>query len=104
MIELHLRIRVPPERRRAFDAFLAEAAAYYESPGGIRIRLLENRSDPADLLEIVEYESMEVFDADQRRVENDPVMRGYLARWRALLDGPPVVEVYEVRSGHAQRD
>jgi RimJ/RimL family protein N-acetyltransferase/quinol monooxygenase YgiN len=93
-IDLHLRIRVLPQNRAAFDAFLREAIPFYESPGGIRIRLIEDKADATRLIEVVEYASAEVFEADQRRVENDATMREYLARWRALLDGPPVVEVY----------
>jgi hypothetical protein len=35
-------------------------------------------------------------DRPQARVRDDPVMKEYLARWRALLAGPPVVEVYRI--------
>lgn len=93
-IELHLRIRVSHVRRAEFDAFLREAIPFYESPGGIRVRVLEDRDDPTRLIEVVEYASRADFERDQLRVEQDPRMKGYLERWRALLDGAPVVEVY----------
>ena len=96
-IDLHLRVRVAPENRAAFDAFLREAIPFYESPGGIRIRLLEDRTDPTRLIEVVEYDSREAYERDQKRVESDPRMKVYLERWRALLEGPPVVEVYARR-------
>jgi quinol monooxygenase YgiN len=93
-IELHLRIRVAAEQREAFLAFLTEAIPVYERPGGIRIRLLEDAGDAGRFIEVVEYDSQEAFDRDQERVEQDPESRALLERWRALLDGPPQVEVY----------
>lgn len=93
-VDLHLRIRVSRDKRAAFDAFLREAIPFYEAPGGIRVRLMEDEGDPTKLIEVVEYASEMKYLADRERVTNDTVMAGYLERWRALLDGPPVVEVY----------
>ncbi len=93
-VDLHLRIRVSRDKRAAFDAFLREAIPFYEAPGGIRVRLLEDEGDPTKLIEVVEYASETKYLADRERVTNDKTMGGYLERWRALLDGPPVVEVY----------
>jgi quinol monooxygenase YgiN len=97
MIQLHLRIRVANAKRDEFLAFLREAIPYYESPGGIRVRLLEDRSDSQRFIELVEYADDATYEADQVRVERDSLMKEYLARWRALLDGPPVLEAYRVR-------
>jgi quinol monooxygenase YgiN len=98
MVILHLRIRVPPENRNALIAFLHEAVVYYEAPGGIRIRLLERRDAIGTFLEVVEYDSVDIYDADQERVAHDPRMRELLARWRGLLAEPPVVEIYDAIS------
>jgi quinol monooxygenase YgiN len=82
-VELHLRIRVKPGGAAALRAFLVEAMPFYTAPGGISIDLLQDQADPERFIE-----------ADQQRVESDPTMKGYLARWRALLAEPPVVEIY----------
>lgn len=95
MIVLHLAGRVPDGGRPALEAFLAEATAYYEAPGGIRVRLQWDRADPGRFLEIMEYADEDAYEADNARVEQDPEMRAWLARWRALLDGPVVVTVYD---------
>jgi quinol monooxygenase YgiN len=95
-IELHLRIRLRPGEREAFLAFLHEAVPFYESPGEIRVRLLESSDDPDRFIELVEYATEEAFQQDRHRVEHDPVMKALLARWRALLAEPPAVEVYRV--------
>lgn len=96
MIELHLRGRVAPGRREDLTDFLAEAIPFYEEPGGIRVRVLWSLENDADFIEVIEYADQETHDRDQVRVEDDPRMRSLLARWRTLLDGPPVVERYGV--------
>jgi hypothetical protein len=40
---VHLRIRVAEDRQAEFRSFLGEAIPFYESPGGIRIRLLSDK-------------------------------------------------------------
>ena len=95
-VTLHLRIRVHPggEGRDALLTFLRDAVPFYESPGGIRVRLIEDHDDPDRFIEIVEYNTERAYLDDQHRVEHDPEMKGYLARWRGLLAEPPCVEVY----------
>jgi quinol monooxygenase YgiN len=95
LIQLHLRIRVAPGQREALLAFLRDAIPYYEAPGEIRVRLLAASEDSEQLIEVVEYATRDAYVADQQRVEHDVHMRDLISRWRALLDGPPVVEVYE---------
>lgn len=96
MIELHLRAKVAPGRREAFDQFLAEAIPFYESPGGIRVRVLWDRAEPDRFIEVVEYVDQDAYDRDQLRVENDARMGELLQHWRSLLEGPPVVETFMV--------
>lgn len=98
-IDLHLRIRVLPGRRDDFLAFLREATPYYEAPGGITIRLLEDLADDHHFIELVLYDNEEAYRRDQDRVAHDPEMKRYLEQWRALLAGPPVVEVYRLMPG-----
>lgn len=87
---IHLRVRAAPGRRAELMAFLREATPFYERPGGIRMRLLESADDPDRFVEIVEYADGGAYARDQHRVASDPEMRGYLDRWRALLDGGAV--------------
>ena len=99
MVYVHLRIRVGPDGGGALRAFLREATPFYEAPGGIRVRLLADASDPDRFIEVVEYEDEGAYERDRRRVEGDPVMKGYLERWRGLLAEAPVVEVYREEAG-----
>lgn len=93
-IVLHLRIRAKPGCREQLLAFLRRAKPFYEAPGGIMMRLLQDRSDDHAFIEVFEYQSQQAYDLDQQRVRDDPQMKAYLTEWRGLLDGPPVVETY----------
>ncbi|HRW19999.1 MAG TPA: hypothetical protein P5181_14265 [Dermatophilaceae bacterium] len=83
--------RVPPGCRRQLEDFLREARGYYEQPGGIRVRLLWDLDDPDRFREVIEYAERVDYERDDDRVAGDPVMRGYLERWHALLAEPPRV-------------
>lgn len=55
VIELELRIKEKPQCLVAFQEFLREAFAFYEQPGGIRVCLLEDYTDPTCFIELLEY-------------------------------------------------
>ncbi|NUQ53083.1 MAG: antibiotic biosynthesis monooxygenase [Phycisphaerales bacterium] len=97
-IDLHLRCRIVPGRRAEFLEFLRNAIPYYESPGGISVRLLQDIGDAERFIEVVRYEDEATYVRDQERVANDLTMKSYLTRWRALLAEDPVVEVYRLTS------
>lgn len=106
-VTIHLRIRVEPQSRPALLRFLREAIPFYQQPGGIRVRLLRDDSDPDRMIELIEYADESAYRLDAERVERDPRMARLLERWRALLAEPPAVEVYrevamdrEQESGH----
>ncbi len=94
MIELHLHCRVSADNLDRFHKFLQEAIPYYEAPGGIKVDLLRNEKDPERFIERVGYETEKDYVQDQERIESDPIMNGYLDRWRQLLSEPPRVEVW----------
>jgi len=91
---VHLRIRVLSDRQSDLYEFLADAIPFYESPGGIRVRLLSDSGDPKRFIELIEYIDEKTYRQDDDRVSSDLTMAQYLARWRELLAEPPVVEVY----------
>ena len=78
--------------RDAFEAFLCEARPYYESIGDVTMRVMWQ--DDRRFREIFEYHTEAAYRCDDDRVNNDPVMAGYLARWRAFLESGPDVSVW----------
>src|SRR3954470_12216633 len=95
-IDLHIRLRVAPGMREEYLAFLREGIPYFESPGGIEVRLLEDRSDDHRFIELILYENEQVYQRDRQRIANDPEMKKFLERWRALLAEEPHAEVYRL--------
>ncbi len=94
MISLYLRCRLATSRE-AVEEFFARALPTYEAPGGITGRLQWSLDDPACFVEVFEYETKDLYEADQVRVSNDPAMRALLSEWHTHLDGPPIVEAFE---------
>ncbi len=92
---LHLRIKTLGEGTEALFSFLKSAIPFYESSGDVRIRLLRQVDDPTRFIEVIEYDSLEAFNKDQQRVDNDPQMRSNLQTWRSLLEERIEVETYE---------
>ncbi|HET8681882.1 MAG TPA: hypothetical protein VFM54_08420 [Micromonosporaceae bacterium] len=86
-----MRGRVVDGRWEDLVSFLEQAIPFYESPGGIKVRLLRDVADPGAFIEVIEYDSEESYTADQRRVASDPAMVSRLEQWRSLLAGPPEV-------------
>ena len=95
-IDLHLRVRVAPGRRDEFLAFLREAIPFYESPGGIEVRLLQDKQDDHRFIELILYDDEQIYERDQQRVANDAEMKKFLTRWRALLAEEPAIAVYRL--------
>ncbi len=93
-VTLVLEGRVPDGGQEALEEFLAEAVPYYEAPGGIRVRLHWDRSDPTRFREIVDYDSEADFVADDERTRVDQTMGALLRRWRGLLAEDPSVTTW----------
>lgn len=96
-VVLHLHISVEPDKREELLSFLRDARDYYEQggdgAGGVHMRLLQDAEDENAFIEVFEYDTVEAYEADERRVAGDPVMQKVLAKWRSYLRGKPNVEV-----------
>ncbi len=91
---LHLRIFIPLAKQPEFLTFLKKAKPFYEKPGGISVQLYQEINNPEKFIEVIEYDSQEIFNEDQLRVENDNEMKVYLEQWRTILSESIEVEYY----------
>lgn len=92
---LHLRITPGTGDHQELGAFLLDAIPYHEDLPGVGVRLLLRIDDPSRSIEVVEYETNAAFDADEKRIADDPHMQGLLKAWRETLTGDVCVETYE---------
>lgn len=92
-VVLHLHIRVKEAQRPALLDYVREAFPVFEAPGGCKGVLYQDASDPERYDEVFYYASEESYQAGERAIQEDPEQVRLLTRWRALLEGPPVVQV-----------
>lgn len=101
-VEIHLHVRVSADNAHTFFAFLRDAIPFYEQPGGIRMKILQNNADPLHFIEVVQYTAVEDYERDQHRIEHDAEMKQFLSQWRSLLAEPPTVQIYSNRDADAR--
>ena len=62
---------------------------------GARVRLLRNADDPAQFVQMIQYEMDETIEASRQKVASDPMLRNYIQAWRTMFPGPVEMDVYE---------
>jgi hypothetical protein len=92
---LHFRIRTPGMDAGQLLAMVKPAIPIFQAWGGGQVRLLRNVDDPAQFLQVIEYEAHEALELNRQRIAGDPMLRTYLQTWRTLLQGAVDVDVYE---------
>ena len=96
---VHLRLITRTGDHEELAAFLKQAIPFYESLAGVRVRLLRSVEHPERYIEVIEYESIEALENDEKRLSGDPQMQRFIERWRKLLKGGVEVETYEDVTG-----
>lgn len=81
--------------RQELSVFLKQAIPFYESLPGVRVRLLRSVEHPDRYIEVIEYETIEAFESDEKRLSGDSRMQRFIKRWRTLLKDDVEVETYE---------
>jgi hypothetical protein len=95
---LQMKIRVLGDPKQVL-ALLQCAAPFYRSLGGTRVRFLQNVDDPAQFVIEIEYEANAALELNRQKVSSDPMVRGFLQGWRALLAGNAEMDVFEDVTG-----
>lgn len=92
---LHLRMRSPTPDASQLLAFLRTAIPFYQGIAGGRVRLFRNVDDPAQFIQVVEYETPESLELNRHQIASDPRLRAYLEGWRTMFPGALEVDVFE---------
>jgi len=77
-----------------FLAFIRAAEPYYELFGGKEVRLLQNVDQPAQFIQIIDYEVNESLETNRQQLAGDPRLQAFLQGWRALFPGTVEVDVF----------
>jgi hypothetical protein len=92
-VVLHLRLRLKPGNFDQFLEYVAEAFPVFEAGCDCRGVVYRDDADPDALDEVFYYRTERDFREGERLIDHDPRQVALLQRWRALLDGPPQVQV-----------
>jgi hypothetical protein len=96
---VHLRIRIPGADVSHLLTMIRAAIPFYEASTPARVRLLKNADDPAQFVQVIEYESEPTIEAGRQKLASDPMIQNYLQIWRTMSMGAAEVDVYEDVTG-----
>jgi hypothetical protein len=91
---LHVKFRAPTADTTQLLPMMQAALPMLEAMG-TRVRLLRNADDPAQFVQIVEYQMDPTLEASRQKVASDPMIRNYVQVWRTVFPGPVEMDVYE---------
>jgi hypothetical protein len=93
---LHIKITTPSaDSGKLLASMMKTTAAMYEAFGGVRIRLLRNVDDPAQFVQVIEYQASKTLDAGRQKIAGDPMTRNIVQAWRSLFPGAIQIDEYE---------
>ncbi len=88
---LHLEVEVAQENRARFLDFCRKAFPVYESVGGTKMVLYEDKQKTGHFNEVAYYRTTADFQRSEDAIKNDPVQSALIKEWRSLLKNPPKV-------------
>ncbi len=71
------------------------AAPLYQAFGDVRVRLLRNADDPAQFIQVIEYQADQAVEVSRQKMASDPITHNFVQAWRSLFPGAVEVDVYE---------
>jgi hypothetical protein len=96
---LQLKFTLPTSDPTQFLAFIKATAPYYELFGGKQVRILQNVDNPAQFIQIIDYDIHESLETSRQQIAADPRLQALLQAWRQMFPGTVEVDVFrEVES------
>jgi hypothetical protein len=93
---LQVKIRTPSaDSGKILASMMKNSALIYAAFGSVRIRLLKNVDDPAQFVQIIEYQADRTFEQNRQKLSSDPMTRNIVQGWRMLFPGAIEIDVYE---------
>jgi hypothetical protein len=93
---LQLKFTLPPGDPAQFLTFIKATMPYYELFGGREVRLLQNVDNPAQFIQIIDYEIIESIESSRQQIASDPRLQVFLQSWRQMFPGTEVDVFREV--------
>src|SRR5215510_7791737 len=91
---LQLKFTLPTADPSQLVALIKATAPYYELFGGRQVRLLQNVDNPAQFIQIIDYEIHESLETSRQQIAGDPRLQGLLQSWRQMFPGTVEVDIF----------
>ena len=91
---LHVKFRAPASDATQLLPMMRAALPMLEAMGA-RVRLMRNADDPAQFVQIIEYQTDPALEANREKAASDPMLRTYMQAWRSIFPGSVEMDVYE---------
>lgn len=91
---LQLKFTLPTADPTQFVSLITATAPYYELFGGKQVRLLQNVDNPAQFIQIIDYEIHQSFETSRQQIAGDPRLQAFLQAWRQMFPGTVEVDVF----------
>jgi hypothetical protein len=91
---VQLKFTLPTAEPAQFAALIKATEPYYGMFGGTAMRLLQNVDQPAQFIQIINYEVAESFETSRQQVAGDPRFQAFLQVWRSMFPGTIEVDVF----------
>jgi hypothetical protein len=96
---LQLKFTLPTAEPSALIAVINATRPYYELFGGKEMRLLQNVDQPAQFIQIIDYDIDESFETSRQQFAGDPRLRAFLQAWRTMFPGTVEVDIFREIEG-----
>jgi hypothetical protein len=93
---LYVKIRtLSSDATTVLASTIKSSAPFYAALGDVRMRLLRNVDDPAQFLQIIEYQTDQALELNRHNLASNPTVHNYIQAWRTLFPGGIEIDVYE---------
>jgi hypothetical protein len=96
---LQLKFTLPAAEPNALIAVINATRPYYELFGGKAMRLLQNVDQPAQFIQIIDYDIDESFETSRQQLAGDPRLRTFLQAWRIMFPGTVEIDIFRESEG-----
>jgi hypothetical protein len=96
---LQLKFTLPAAEPSALLAIINATRPYYELFGGKEMRLLQNVDQPAQFIQIIDYDVDESLETNRQQMAGDPRLRAFLQAWRTFFPGTVEVDIFREVEG-----
>lgn len=93
---LHIRFRLSTaDATQSLSMMVKASAPFLMALNDAKVSLLRNADDPAQFIQVIEYQADSALEINRQKLASDPALRVYLQTWRTFFPGGVEIDVFE---------